>query len=168
EIDDLKWDLEKMGENIRKMVGDKKELNETVTDLNKILLDAEHSREEQLWMKNEEIHKMKMALEEKEVENESLRTEVQKLRETVMTKVKTEQGIVEKTLQKVEPETTSRFVDVNKKGSEYLRVCVNITDDHSLIVYNIVPGGPADLAGMKAGDEILSVNGTENRKEGSG
>ncbi|GMS88854.1 hypothetical protein PENTCL1PPCAC_11029, partial [Pristionchus entomophagus] len=40
--------------------------DEVIIDLQKKLLEAEHTREDQMWMKNEELFNMKMVLDEKE------------------------------------------------------------------------------------------------------
>jgi C-terminal processing protease CtpA/Prc len=30
-------------------------------------------------------------------------------------------------------------------------------------IYNVIPGSPADKAGIKGGDQIISINGTDAR-----
>ncbi|GMS88371.1 hypothetical protein PENTCL1PPCAC_10546, partial [Pristionchus entomophagus] len=65
-------DLEKMGEKTRNMIIENKQLNETVANLNKRLLDAELRKEDQLKKNNEEVLNMKIALEGKEYENKKV------------------------------------------------------------------------------------------------
>ncbi|GMS87605.1 hypothetical protein PENTCL1PPCAC_9780, partial [Pristionchus entomophagus] len=52
-LDDLKWDLEKMGEKTRNLIEGNKKLNMTVSNLKKRLMDVD-SIEDELWMKNDQ------------------------------------------------------------------------------------------------------------------
>ncbi|GMS88855.1 hypothetical protein PENTCL1PPCAC_11030, partial [Pristionchus entomophagus] len=161
---------------IKMQLREMEERNEIISALKKEVMEVEHSREDQLWRKNEEVFDLKMLLEVNEGGNKNLQKELERLRAPIVKKAgskakKTFNEVMEKkkNAEAVDKNngnvagsanTESRIVYLSKKGGNDLGLVVNITEDSSVIVGQVIPGGTSDqLGGMEEGDEIVSVNG---------
>ncbi|GMS88944.1 hypothetical protein PENTCL1PPCAC_11119, partial [Pristionchus entomophagus] len=136
------------------------------------------------------IFYLTMLLEQHEEHNQDLRAEIKNLRARIINKSSTAvkkgvkkavnefgkkqkrssplgleeapvndvKALAEKTDSSVDIE--SRIVYLSKKGGNDLGLVVNITEDSSVIVSQVNPGGTSgQMGGMEEGDEIVSVNG---------